>query len=255
MFICWEFGRFSGSLMWKCWHAGVDTIPFPVGANRLLSTSAKPLRLFNLLLLLFGQRERCLWMCWFIQKYTAWDPFRLPLSLLPHLSIMSRALTAWGMKVHLGTEWAIKWAPAGVPVVMLRSARRCSTQPRLAWLPREPILLKCFFVMGGIWIYEHLVMTLLWQSQTDGSSREREGWKDRGESQRERAWWRLNQGKWERACGQARQCRRYERQRRLEWGTGKSIFATALNDPSAEVRRGCRDGVCFALGMCLSSSV
>ena len=74
---------------------------------------------------------------------------------------MSRALTALGIEVRLGTEWAIKRAPAGVLVAMLQSAQRCSTQPRLAWMPRKPILLKHVLVMEGIWIYERLLMTLL----------------------------------------------------------------------------------------------
>lgn len=190
---------FSQAPMWKHWHTNVDITPFQDRANRLLSTTAKSLRLFNLLLLLFGQCLWCLCMCRFIQQHTLWNPSRL-FVFATHLSIMSRALTALGIEVHLGTEWAIKWAPAGVLVAMLQSARRCSTQPRLAWLPWKPILLKCIFVMEGIWICERLLMTLLWQSQTDGAAGRREHGKGGKEPRR----------KWERARGWGKQCRRYE---------------------------------------------
>lgn len=181
-------------------------------------------------------------MCWFIQKHTVWDPSRLSV-FATHLSIMSRALTALGIEVHLGTEWAIKWAPAGVLVAMLERARRCSTQLRLAWLPWKPILLKRIFVMEGIWICERLLMTLLWQSQTDGAAGRRKHGKGGKEPRR----------KWERACGRGKQCRRYERQRRSKMRNREKCFAFTLNDPSAEVCCGCGEGVCFALGMSSSS--
>lgn len=102
--------------------------------SRLLSTTAKYLRLFNLLLLLFEQSLWCLNMCQFTQKHTEWDPSRLSV-FATYLSIMSRALTALGIEVHLGTEWAIKWVPAGVLAAMLQIARQRSSQPCLAWLP------------------------------------------------------------------------------------------------------------------------
>ncbi len=153
----------------KRWHTNIDRTPFQDWTIRLFSTTAKSLRLFNLLLLLFGQCLQCLCICWFIQKNKLWDPFSLYV-IATHLSIMSRAQTALRIEAHLGTERAIKWVPAGVLVVMLQSARQCSTQPCRAWLPLKPILWKCIFVMEGIWIYEYLLMTLLWQSQTDGAA-------------------------------------------------------------------------------------
>lgn len=40
--------------------------------------------------------------------------------------------------------------------------------------------------MEGIWIYEYLLMTLLWQSKTDGAAGREKGGK-RGKSQREKS--------------------------------------------------------------------
>lgn len=199
---------FSKALMWKHWRTDVDTALYQDGANKLLSTTAMSLRLSTLLLLLFVPCLWCLCMCWIIQKNTIWDSSRLRV-FATHLSIMSRAMTALGIEMHLKTEWAIKSAPAGVLVPMLESARRCSTQRYRAWLLWKPILLKRIFIMEGIWLYEHLLMTLLWQSQTDGAAERRKDGKG-GKVPERKAWWRLNQRKWERACGWGRQCRRYE---------------------------------------------
>lgn len=196
--------------MWKHWHTNPHS---KTKQTDFLWTTAKSLRLFNLLWIFFGQCLLCLClcmcmcMCWFICKHTIWDPSRL-FVFATNLSIMSRALTALGIEVHLWTEWAIKLAPAGVLVAMIQSAQWCSTQPCLAWLPRKPILLKRVFVMEGIWIYEHLLMTLLWKYPERWSNREKEGWKGREKARSKGLMERENEKE---DVDEEKQCRRYER--------------------------------------------
>lgn len=100
MFICWEFRRFIEALVWKHWHTNVDIFPFQDRANRLLSTAAKTLRLFNLLLLLFGVYNVCVCADSF-KRILYGIPLGF-LSLLPTFPSCQEPWQLWGLRCTSG---------------------------------------------------------------------------------------------------------------------------------------------------------